>query len=111
MGLIARYLWPSRGRATAPQEARSISVEDLAALMTGGYETRAGANVTVETALQVTAVLACVRVIAEGVAQIPLKVYRRTDDRREEARDLDIYKLLTRRPNAWQTAFEFREGL
>jgi HK97 family phage portal protein len=73
---------------------------------------RSGQNVTVETALQVTTVLACVRVIAEGIAQVPLKLYKERDDGGSDpAKDHPLYRVLYRRPNPWQTSFEFREML
>ena len=57
-------------------------------------------------------VLGCARVIAEGVAQVPFKVYQRTaNGGRVEARDHPLFRLLHRRPNEWQTSFEFREQI
>ena len=47
--------------------------------------------------------------LAEGVAQLPLKVYRIVGMSKQPADDLGIYKLLFRRPNEWQTSFELRE--
>jgi HK97 family phage portal protein len=71
-----------------------------------------GVNVTVEKALQVTTVFDCLRVIAEGVAQVPLKVYRSIDERNKElAKDNAWYSILSTKPNEWQTSFEFRENL
>ncbi|QDL92540.1 phage portal protein [Paroceanicella profunda] len=63
--------------------------------------------------LQLSAVLCGVRVISEGVAMAPLKVYRQTREggqtRRRPATDLRVYDLLYRKPNEWMTAFEWRE--
>jgi HK97 family phage portal protein len=73
---------------------------------------RSGQNVTVETALQVTTVLACLRVIAEGVAQVPLNLHRkRKAGGSDVADDHPLHWLLSTRPNAWQTSFEFFEQL
>lgn len=76
---------------------------------------KAGAAVTTTTAMQVPAMFACARIIAEGCAQVPFKVHRTTgdgaDQRRADATDHPLYWLLARRPNAWQTSFEFRETL
>jgi HK97 family phage portal protein len=59
-----------------------------------------------------SAVLACVRLIAENVATIPLHLYRRLQEGgKERARDLPLYRILSQAPNGWQTSFEFREML
>lgn len=73
---------------------------------------RSGKEVTAATALEVTAVLACLRVLAEGVAQVPLNVYRRRKGGGADvAHDHPLYWQLHRRPNHWQTSFEFRENM
>lgn len=76
-----------------------------------GRRSKSGASVTWKTALEVTTVLACARVIAEGIAQVPLKLFREDGKTRLPATDHPSYRLLHRRPNAWQTSFEFRETL
>lgn len=77
--------------------------------------TRAGVAVTTETAMGVTAFLCGARVIAEGVAQLPLKVMRERHDGertyRQPARDHWAYDLLHRQPNGWMTSYELRETL
>lgn len=77
----------------------------------GGRESYAGKEVTVKTALEVAVVFACCRVLADGVAQVPLKVFQQTDRQRLPAKDHPLYYVLFRKPNAWQTSFEFRETL
>ena len=63
-------------------------------------------------AMQVSAVLACVKVIADGCATPELHVYRETEgQRRELARNIPEYRMLNRRPNEWQTSFEFRRTM
>ena len=89
----------------------------LAAILRGGQRSKSGATVNRETAFRVSAVLACVRVIAEGVAQVPFKVLQEGKSpisRHPEIRSAvehPLYDLLHRRPNDWQTSFEFRETL
>lgn len=68
-----------------------------------------GASVTWKTALDVSTVLACVRVISNGVAQVPFRLYR--DSRSTGAVDHPLYRIIYRRPNSWQTSFEFRETM
>jgi HK97 family phage portal protein len=72
----------------------------------------AGVRITPETALQCSAVLACVRLIAENLATVPLHLYRRlAEGGKDRARDLPLYRILNQQPNGWQTSFEFREML
>src|ERR1700722_17174973 len=76
------------------------------------HQSKTGIAVNVTTALGVAAVFACTRGLSEGVAVRPWKVQRKFDDgRREFARDMPLYKILYRRPNEWQTPFEFREQM
>lgn len=79
----------------------------------GGNKAQSGQTVNAQTALQVTTVFACLRVLADGVAQVPLKLYRDGDDGRVKtpATDHPLYEVLYCKPNAWQTSFEFRETL
>lgn len=72
----------------------------------------AGVYVNDKTALQVSAVLACVKAIADGVATPALHVYReKPDGTRERATNIPEYRLLSRRPNEWQTSFEWRRQM
>ena len=72
----------------------------------------AGVRITPETALQCSAFLACVRVISESVASLPLHVFRRlASGGKEKAPDHPLYRLLHRAPNPWQTSMEFREQM
>lgn len=69
-----------------------------------------GQNVTPESALSVTAVFACVRVLAESVASLPMMVYKRLPDGgKEVATKHPLYRLLHDGPNRDQTAFEAGE--
>ncbi len=75
----------------------------------GGMVDIAGVSVSRKTALQVATVFACVRTIADGCATPDLHVYRKIDKKRSElADDIPEYRLLNRRPNAYQTSFEWR---
>lgn len=68
-----------------------------------------GKMVNQKTAMQVSAVYACVRVLAEAVAQLPLHVYEITDDGLVKATDHPLYFLLHNEPNPEQTSFVYRE--
>lgn len=77
-----------------------------------GGETPAGVDVTPDSALSYSAVFACVRVLAEDVASLPLLVYRRLRPRgKERAPEHYLYPLLHDQPNPEMTAIEFRETL
>lgn len=74
--------------------------------------TSSGVYVTPETAMREAAVFACVRVIAESVAQLPLEVYRRRKSGgKDRATGHPLYDVLHSSPNNIQTSFEFREML
>ena len=73
-----------------------------------GYGYSASVEVTEETALQVSAVWACVRLLSQTVASLPLVVYRKTDKGRELPPDHWFMRLMER-PNQYQTKYEFWE--
>lgn len=73
-------------------------------------KTAAGVHISPETALQCSAVLACVRVISESVASLPLSLYRRMDSGgKTVAGGLPLHTIISEQPNGWMTSFEFRE--
>lgn len=98
-----------------PTEQKSVNADRIDVLLDnyfGSTLAKSGQAVNLQTALEVPVVLGCARVIAEGVAQVPFKVYQRTaNGGRVEARDHPLFRLLHRRPNEWQTSFEFREQI
>lgn len=70
----------------------------------------AGVNVTPQLAMQVSAVYACVRLIAGAIASLPLHVYRRTDDGRERV-DHEYWWLLNEQPCPAFTAHSMWEWI
>ena len=84
---------------------------DLFRLLAGWMGTKSGASVSHKSSLEVPAVLSCVRVISEGVAQVPFKVYRQVGDKIVPATDHPLYQVLHRKPNGWMTSFELRETM
>lgn len=98
-----KNLWPF-GRKEA-------TVLDLAADILQLGASKTGQSVTVAKALRVATVLACVRVIAEGVAQVPFKVLRRDGRTKLEAYEHPLWDILYRKPNEITTSFGFRETL
>lgn len=75
--------------------------------MPGFAPSISGHTVTPETALSVSAVYACVLILAESVASLPMSVYRRLPDGgKEVAANHRVHTLLHVAPNDEQTAFE-----
>ena len=71
-----------------------------------------GERVDEKSAMQIATVYACVRLLAETVAGLPLHLYKFTDKDekgKEKAKDHPLYKLLYRQPNPEMTSFSFRE--
>ena len=74
--------------------------------------TTSGKNVTERSAMQMTAVYSCVRILAEAVAGLPLHLYKYTDGGgKEKALDHPLYRLLHDEPNPEMSSFVFRETL
>ena len=74
--------------------------------------TTSGKTVTERSAMQMTAVYSCVRILAEAVAGLPLHLYRYTDDGgKTKAIDHPLYRLLHDEPNPEMSSFVFRETL
>ena len=71
----------------------------------------AGKRVTDRTALQHIAVYACVRVLSEAIAQLPLHVYKYNEKGKERVPQHPLYFLLHDQPNPEMTSFVFRETL
>ena len=70
-----------------------------------------GKSVNEKTALQTTAVYACVRILAETIASLPLHTYRYSTGGKEKAMNHPLYYLLHSEPNPEMTSFVFRETL
>ena len=71
-----------------------------------------GARVSSDSAMRLAAVYACVRILSETLASLPLVVYRpRADGGKDRIKDHWVYRLLCHRPNRYQNPFEWREML
>lgn len=101
-----------RGRKTA-EEQKSVSFDPVWLDFYGSRTSKAGVHVSWERAMDVSTVFACLRVIANGVAQVPLRVMKELPDGKggEPATGHPLYRVLNRRPNKWMTSFELRETL
>ena len=96
---MARWLW--RGNSKGKEVHEGIQV----------YGPTESTNVNFDSAMQVSAFWASVRLITETVAAMPLRCYRIDGDTRIETDDNDLFRLLDRRPNRYQTRTEFFESL
>ena len=105
MGLLSWFR--SRDRKSA------VTTLDLLRELDGGLESSTGQPITWQTALQVTTVLRCCSVIADGVATVPLRIFLkdRGTGQRRPAMDHPLYDLLAVQPNDWQDSLQFREML
>jgi len=92
------------------REKRSNSISDPHFWVNSLVDNQAG--ITPEQAMRITAVLACVKVISETLASLPLFLYRRlADGGKEIARDHQAFKYLHNLRNTHLTPFEMRELL
>ena len=97
----------------SPRDAPKIedSVRDSGQTFVFG-KADSGETVNERSAMQIATVYACVRLLAETVAGLPLHLYRFTDadeKGKEKAKDHPLYRILYRQPNPEMTSFSFRE--
>ena len=108
MGFLARGI-----------ERKSGSVTDSLELFREIYGSwrvsKAGPTINLETAFRVSALFACIRVLSQGCAQVPFKLFKEVQEggltKILPARDHRLYDKVAAKPNDWQTSFEFREQL
>lgn len=76
----------------------------------GAYQYEAATNVTVDSALQLSAVWACVRLLSETIGTLPIVIYEVDDDGTKKIiKDHPLSKIFSGRINKWQTSQEFIE--
>jgi HK97 family phage portal protein len=71
-----------------------------------GYQTKSGQAVNNTTALSIASVHACVRVIADGIAGLGLKLYKDDGQSRDQI-IIHYATALTNEPNPYQTKYDF----
>lgn len=104
-----------RTSSPAPeQRSVSSSLENpnqwLTDLLTGGT-TLAGATVNDRTALSISAVYACAKVLSESVASLPISLYRKNGDIIEVAQNRYEHFLISEEPSSLTTSYNFRSAL
>ena len=102
MGILSG-LFKSRDKPTNRTNGSSYS------FLMGGSSS--GRRVNERSAMQMTAVYSCVRILSEAVASLPLHVYERIDTGTEKAIAHPLYKVLHDEPNPEMTSFVFRETM
>lgn len=105
MGLISS-LFESRAAVLGGQPPSSPGEWSI---FGSGNKSHTGVNVTVESSLGVPALYACVQVISQDVAKLPLIAYRRLKRGKERATDWSGYRVLHDSPNPEMTSYEWRE--
>lgn len=85
-----------------------LSMDDprLVDFLRGGMGSAAGISVSTEVALRNPAVFRSVSLVSQSIGMLPVHLVNK--DTKEKARDQPLFPLLHRRPNSWQTAYDFR---
>ena len=97
-------------RARDKPDRRQTPQDAVSAAPTFSFgSSMSGKSVTPSSAIQVSAVYACVRVIAETIASLPLHIYEATDAGSRKANEHPLYRLLHDEPNTEMTSFIWRE--
>jgi HK97 family phage portal protein len=78
---------------------------------TGGNKSAAGVTISQSSALQEVITMACVSIRSQDLAKLPLHVYRRRADGGAEIVKNHPVERVLRKPNRWQTRFEFMEQM
>lgn len=94
------------------ESKNAVTTQDLYKTLLTRASVKSGVAVNHKTAMEAGTALACARVIAEGIAQVPFKLFReRAGGGMDAAKGHGLYDLLANRPNEWQTSFELREQI
>ena len=100
----------TRSEKRASIERPSTSLDDPAVFSSIWFDDVDLPVVSPLRAVQTSAVYACVRVLAESIASLPLHIYKRGDDGAIiKADEIDEYNLLHSKPNSYQTSYIWRE--
>lgn len=89
----------------------NLSLDQLLHLFSSG-PTASEIHISPESALKCSIDLACIKVLSESVAQLPLPLYKRLPaGGKEKATDHPLYYLLHDAPNEWTSSFDFRSSM
>jgi len=91
---------------------RTFGLTDHNALRGWEGENYSGKGVTETTALTISTVWSCVKLVSESIASLPLGIFENdTDGNKVLLRDSDLYRLVHESPNADETAFDFWQAV
>ena len=76
-----------------------------------GAESATGIRISPQIALTASAVMACVKVLAETIASLPLTIIEDENGSKRPAPDHPLHPILHDKPNSYQTSFEWRAFL
>ncbi len=102
---------PDQADPTVKAGTISINSSDPSAILGGDVSTSAGVPVTPVSAMRVAAVYACVRLLAGGLAMLPMHVYRASEDTRKRLYNNPLERLLNVEPTSRYSAAEHWEGV
>ena len=108
MSILTRLLGNENKGIGVTGDQRAVNWWE-SAMVIGGSSS--GVAVTPDSALTNAAVFACVRILSETLASLPLITYERKGRARQRATEFYLYPLLHDEPNEWMTSFEYRETL
>lgn len=77
----------------------------------GGNETYSGESVDTSTAINIAVVYACIRILSNHVAMLPLQLFQETRGKKKRIHDHPIAKLIETRPNPYMTPFQFKQTM
>lgn len=101
--------------SNAIAERKSYDTLSLFREIYGGKSSKSGQVINLESAFKVSVAFACLKVLSQGGAQVPFKLFRETEvaglTNIKSAKDHALYDLAATAPNDWTTSFEFRETL
>ena len=111
MGLFGRSRdAPKKEKRNAPSKEMQEFIRGVDVDMGGG--SASGVRVDELRAMQTSAVYACVKILAETVASLPLHLYKKSKDgKNETAEQHPLFSCLYEMPNDETTSFEFRETM
>lgn len=108
-GSVILNRWRQERQVNALNETRqNLTIQELANIIGGGAISNAGPVVNETTAMKVSAVYACVALIAGAISTLPLPIYQRTQDGRERV-DHEYWWLLNEQPQEEISAAVFWE--
>jgi HK97 family phage portal protein len=80
---------------------------DAGRFLSATHSNPSGIKVDADEVMRSTVYLACLRVIGETLANLPLRIMQRTPDGERVAVDHWLHRLFNHGPNSWQTTWEW----